>query len=179
MDAEPSPQNGQLQTPVSAESLKSLRNQIEQDAHLLPRPEKLRFQKLANAAETSFGDCALLRDQNKLSFEQNNERRIRLSTKLAVISGTKVMSYEDIVETKRRRAVKEVSGGKGLDRVASGRYPCPKQRQVRNHDQLNVKMLNARFKSLDLSNFIRFCSFEKFKTEYNLQDSCKGSGLQA
>lgn len=54
------------QTPVTAEALKILRCQIEKDILLLPGPASLRLHKLANAAERSSTDSALLFDQNRL-----------------------------------------------------------------------------------------------------------------
>jgi hypothetical protein len=49
--------------PVTAEALTSLRSLIEQDAHGLDEKSKQRLQKLANAAQTSFAECALLHDK--------------------------------------------------------------------------------------------------------------------
>lgn len=69
-----SPMDPLPQTPMTAEALKTLRNQIEKDILLLPGPASLRLHKLANAAERSFADCALMFDQNRLLIEQNNER---------------------------------------------------------------------------------------------------------
>ena len=54
------------QTPVTAEALKILRCQIEEDILLLPGPASLRLHKLANAAKRSSADSALLFDQNRL-----------------------------------------------------------------------------------------------------------------
>ncbi|KAF2137771.1 uncharacterized protein K452DRAFT_339928 [Aplosporella prunicola CBS 121167] len=51
-----------LQTPVTAEAFMSLRNRVEQDAHTLDARSKQRLQKLANAAQVSFAECALLLD---------------------------------------------------------------------------------------------------------------------
>ncbi|KAK3081915.1 hypothetical protein LTS18_012382 [Coniosporium uncinatum] len=55
------PQGEVLRTPVTAEGLTSLRL-IEQDAHMLDETSKQRLQKLANAAQVSFAECALLLD---------------------------------------------------------------------------------------------------------------------
>jgi hypothetical protein len=98
-----------LQTPVTAEALTSLRNLIEQDAHTLDETSKQRLQKLANAAQISFAECALLHDENRLLFKQNNEAKCRQSTRSTVVGTAKVMSYEDIVEAQGKRAVKEAA----------------------------------------------------------------------
>jgi DDE superfamily endonuclease len=74
------PQSEVLQTPVTAEALTLLQSRIEDDAQLLDSPSKLRLRKLANAAEKAFAERALLLDENRVLFEQNNESNIRQST---------------------------------------------------------------------------------------------------
>jgi hypothetical protein len=103
------PQSETLQTPVTAEALTSLRNLIEQDAHTLNDASKQRLQKLANAAQKSFAECALLLDENRPLFEQNNESNCRQSTRSIVVGKAKVMSYKDIVEAKLKRDAKRRS----------------------------------------------------------------------
>ncbi|KAF2191306.1 hypothetical protein K469DRAFT_732707 [Zopfia rhizophila CBS 207.26] len=73
-----------LQTPVTSEALTSLRSLIEQDIHMLDEPTKFRVQKLANAAQKSFAECALLLGENRLLFQQNNETNCRQSTRSTV-----------------------------------------------------------------------------------------------
>ncbi|KAF2192218.1 hypothetical protein K469DRAFT_554487, partial [Zopfia rhizophila CBS 207.26] len=68
---------GMLQTLVISEALTALHNQIHQDAQLLDGSSRHRLQKLANAAQKSFAECALLLDENRLLFEQNNESNCR------------------------------------------------------------------------------------------------------
>lgn len=65
----PSPHNNVLPTPLTAESLTSLRRTIEQKSCSLDETGKQRLQKLANAAEKAFADRALLFDENRLLFE--------------------------------------------------------------------------------------------------------------
>jgi Early Flowering 4 domain len=65
---------------------------------MLDEPSKQRLQKLANAAQKSFAECALLLDENRLLFQQNNESNTRQSTRSTVVGKAKAMSYEDIVE---------------------------------------------------------------------------------
>jgi len=103
------PQGEVLRTPVTAEALTSLRNLIEQDTHTLDETSKQRLQKLANAAQVSFAECALLLDENRLLFQQNNESKCRKSTKSTVVGKAKVMSYEDIIEAQAKRAAKEAA----------------------------------------------------------------------
>jgi hypothetical protein len=109
MKAGSCPQGEVLQTPVTAEALTSLRSLIEQDAHALDETSKQRLQKLANAAQVSFAECALLLDDNRLLFQQNNEAKCRQSTKSTIVGKARVISYEDIVEARGKRAEKEAA----------------------------------------------------------------------
>jgi len=86
------------QTPVTSEALTVLRTQIEQDADKLDGPSRNRLQKFANAAQKSFAECAILLDENRLLFEQNNESNCRQLTRSTMVGKAKVMSYEDIIE---------------------------------------------------------------------------------
>jgi hypothetical protein len=98
-------------TPVTVEALTSLCTLIEQDAHKLDETSKQRLQrrlqKFANAAHISFAERALLADENRLLFKQNNEAKVRGSTKPTVVGKAKVMSYKDIEEAREKRATKE------------------------------------------------------------------------
>ena len=103
-----------LQTPVTAEALKSLRSLIERDTHTPDEESKQGLEKFANAAQTSFAERALLEDNNQLLFKQNNEANRRRSVKSTVVGKAKVMSYEDIQEARAKRAEKEqATAGKG------------------------------------------------------------------
>jgi len=53
---------------------------------------------MANAAEKAFADRAILLDENKLLFEQNNEKTTRLLIRLTVIGTAKVMSYDNVIK---------------------------------------------------------------------------------
>jgi hypothetical protein len=106
-------QNEILQTPTTAEALTSLRSRIEEDSHALDESSRQRLQKLANAAQVSFAECALLHDENRLLFNQNNEAKRRRSTKSTVIGKAKVTSYEDIEEARGKRAAKEAAKASG------------------------------------------------------------------
>jgi hypothetical protein len=108
------------QTPVtlvSAEALISLHNIIKQDALMLnktsiPRLQR-HVQKLANAAQMSLAQCALLDNEKQLFTRMNNEAKVRRSTKSVVLGKAKVMSYEDIEEARIKRAAKDATNGKG------------------------------------------------------------------
>jgi hypothetical protein len=63
----------------------------------------------------SFAERALLVDENRLLFKQNDEANRRKSTRSTIAGKAKVMSYEDIVKAKEDRAAKKaaVATGKG------------------------------------------------------------------
>ena len=98
-------------TPTTYESLVSLRTDIEKKVE---SPVRRRFRKLANAAEEAFADRAILRDRTELLIEQNNERKTRLSVRSTVVGSARVMSYEDIVEARRKREIKDSTEGRIL-----------------------------------------------------------------
>jgi hypothetical protein len=104
-------------TPVLAGGLASLQNLIKQDAYTLDGTSIQRIerhvQKLANAAQISFAESALLHDQNQMLIRMNNEAKVRRSTRSIVLGKAKVMSFEDIEVARAARAAKEVIKGKG------------------------------------------------------------------
>jgi hypothetical protein len=93
-------------TPVTAETLISLHNVIKQDTNV-PEETRSRIQKLANAAQISFAERALLKDRNQFLFEINNKAKARRSTRSIVLGKAKVMSFEDLEEAKVRRAAQD------------------------------------------------------------------------
>ena len=99
------------ETPKTSESLASLRREIKLN---IARQEgldaytKLSIQKVVNAAENAFADRAILLNENMLLFEQNNGKTTCKSIKTTIVGTAKVLSYEDIVEAKRKRDIKEV-----------------------------------------------------------------------
>lgn len=108
MTADLTSQNDMLRTPVTYEGFANIRIMIEQGT-ALDSPSKYRFQKLANAAEKAFADRVILLDENKLLFEQNNEKITRLSTRSTVTGTAKIMTYEDIIEAQKKRDIKEAA----------------------------------------------------------------------
>ena len=65
-----------LRTPVIYEGLTDIRIMFEQET-TFNSSIKHRFQKLTNVTETFFADRAILLNENKLLFEQNNEKMTR------------------------------------------------------------------------------------------------------
>jgi hypothetical protein len=69
---------------------------------------------LATAANISFAERALQREHIRFLRKVNNEAKVRRSTKSIVLGKVKVMSYEDLVEARAKRAAKEqVTASKG------------------------------------------------------------------
>ena len=94
------------------------------------------MQKLANAAQKSFAECALLLDENRLLFEQNNESNCCKSVRCTKVGNAKVISYSDIVEAQAKYDAKEVAtqeGKRGTKRSAcrSKHKPVPAKRTRR------------------------------------------------
>jgi hypothetical protein len=149
------PQSETLQTPVTAEALTSLRNLIEQDAHTLNDASKQRLQKLANAAQKSFAECALL-DENRLLFEQNNEINCRQSTRSIVVGKAKVMSYEDIVEAKLKRDAKDAPVVKGKP-GRKCKSPAPVAAHGKRKRRSEVEIAEQEIQAEGLGDYV-FCS---------------------
>lgn len=59
-------------------------------------------------------------------FKQNNEAKVRRSTKPTVIGKAKVMSYEDIKEAREKRAAKEQATANKGKRGRKRKSPAPK-----------------------------------------------------
>jgi hypothetical protein len=71
---------------------------------------KHRLQTLTCAAERVFAERALLLEENRILFEQNNEKTCRQSGGPTVVGSAKVMSYEDIVEAQKKRDMTVAKG---------------------------------------------------------------------
>ena len=111
--------NNVLCTPVTWESLTCLRTKIEQGSSF-NSPTRYHFQKLANATEKAFADRTILFDENKLLFEQNNEKTTRQSVKSTMPGNARMMTHNSIVKIEQKRADRE-GGASGAKR--GGRRP--------------------------------------------------------
>jgi hypothetical protein len=98
-------------TPVSAGAVASLHDLIKADTHTLNEASKYRIQrhlqKLTNATQLSFAECALLQEQVKFLATTNNEAKIRRVTRSTIIGTARVMSFEDLEKARAERAAKE------------------------------------------------------------------------
>jgi hypothetical protein len=100
-----------LQTPVmpvTAEALTSLYKLIKQDSSALDKQSKQRMKKFPNAAHMFCANRALLKDECRFMLEINNEAKGCRLTQSEVAGKAKVMSYEDIVEAREKRATKKI-----------------------------------------------------------------------
>ncbi|CAO2648698.1 Nn.00g079650.m01.CDS01 [Neocucurbitaria sp. VM-36] len=96
---------------ASAKRGKVLPSFSEQEGSHIP-PISIDTKKLANAAQISFAERALLKDRNRFLFKINNEAKARRLARSIVLGKAKVMSFEDLEEAKARRAAKEEAATK-------------------------------------------------------------------
>jgi hypothetical protein len=79
----------------------SLYNQIKQDTQTLDATStqrlQKRVQKLANAAQVSFAECALLNNRNQFLTEANNEAKVRRLIKPVVLGKVCIYCGSDFV----------------------------------------------------------------------------------
>jgi hypothetical protein len=70
---------------------------------------KREFEKFDNAANKIFANCALLQEENRLLFEQNNEKTTRASIRSTVIGKgrAKIMTYDEILAAQSQRDAEE------------------------------------------------------------------------
>jgi hypothetical protein len=115
-------------TPVTAEAFLALHDFIlERDAHALDDPGKQSFQrhlqKLTKAAQTSIVRGVLQQERIRSLLKTNDEAKVRRTTKSLVLRKANVMSYEDLVEARTKRAAKDA------------KKAAKKQRRKRKSDQ--------------------------------------------
>jgi DDE superfamily endonuclease len=91
------------QTPVTTESFAALRCLIEGESSHLDRQHQHRMKKALNAGERAMAECGLLSEERQNLRQQNCEKKTRASARSTVVGTARVMSYEDIVEARRRQ----------------------------------------------------------------------------
>ncbi len=106
-------------TPMSADALMSLQTLIVQrDARTLDERSKLNLekhlQKLTKAASILFAKSALQQDQIQFLLKINNESKRRCASKSIVLGKAKVMSYNDLVAARAKRAEMEAAKARKL-----------------------------------------------------------------
>jgi len=100
-------------TPVTAEAFLAQSDFIiERDAQASEEPGKQNIQrhlqKLTKGAQTSIARGALQQERIRSLLKTNDEAKVRRTTKSLVFGRAKVMSYEDLVEARAKRAGKDV-----------------------------------------------------------------------
>jgi hypothetical protein len=104
-----------------------LRSQVEGTLNAVDGDTRLYIEKLANAGENVFAERALLQDRNRILHEQNNETKTRQSFRSTVVGRAKVMSYEDIVEARKKREEKDASKARGAARKSQRKQAAAKK----------------------------------------------------
>jgi hypothetical protein len=122
---------------VTAEAFMSLRDLIvHQDAHSLDDVDQQRLkrhmQKFTKGAQTLIVGGTLQQDRIKSLLKANDEAKPRRSTKSIVLGKAKVMSFEDLVEARTKRAEKEANKAAKKKRTR-GRKPKNSALEVRMH----------------------------------------------
>ena len=113
---------------------------------MLNGPSEHCLQKLTNAAEKVFAERALLLDENRLMFQQNNEKEPHQSSRSTVVGKAKVMSYEDIVEAQAKRDAKEtavVKGKPGRKRLASALVAAQAKQTRKSETEVAMQEIEA------------------------------------
>jgi hypothetical protein len=104
---------------VTAEGLVSLQNLIVQQNTTCSQNETTRqrlqrlVQKLAKAAQMSFAKGILQQNHIRFLVAINNEAKVRRATRPKVLGTARVMSYQDLVEARAKRAEKDAAKEKG------------------------------------------------------------------
>jgi len=115
-------------TPITAEVFLALHGFIlERDAHALDDPGmqsiQRHLQKLTKGAQISIARGIFQQERIKSLLKTNDEAKVRHTTKSLVLRKAKVMSYEDLVQARTKRAAKDA------------RKAAKKQRRKRKSDQ--------------------------------------------
>lgn len=100
---------------------------------------------LLMATEKLFADRAILLDENRLPFEQNNEKATRQSVRPTVTGNAKIMIYEDIVKAEQKRAAKEAvaPGAKRSCRHPQSSKPGEGKRSRADEMELSKREIKA------------------------------------
>jgi hypothetical protein len=122
--------------PNTSDYFSLLRSEVEQDTQNMDSVCKNRLQTLSRAAEKVFAERALLLEENRILFEQNNEKTCRQSSGLTVVGHAKVMSYEDIVEAQKKRDMMVTKQGPTREkRSKAGDISLSKSEEKRKAEQ--------------------------------------------
>ena len=151
-EVQQSPQlcDSRLLTPTTAVSLDALCQEVEKDVVALDENSKCHIQKLVNAAKQAFAERHLLHDDISLLRKQNNEKKIRQSTKRSTLGKGIVMTYKELVEARERRNEKETAKvhraarkRQAADTTASGKKRARIQERVNGENEFKMMGLSS------------------------------------
>jgi hypothetical protein len=120
---DPSTSELTLRTPTTLHDFQHVQTRLQSKLDACDEEARLFLAKISNAAEKVYADRAMLFDDNRLLFEQNNEKRTRESVRRTMVGRAKIMSYGDILEAERRRSVKDAKKIVGDDIIVT-ETPC-------------------------------------------------------
>ncbi|OGE47263.1 hypothetical protein PENARI_c052G08478 [Penicillium arizonense] len=129
-------------TPNTSDQYALLRSEVEKDTWNLDSVCKNRLRTLSHAAEKVFAERALLLEENRILFEQNNEKTCRKSSGAAVIGHAKVMSYEDIVEAQQKRDMTVAKEDSMRKRKSKGRDKPPSKSEEKRKAEQEIQAWN-------------------------------------
>jgi hypothetical protein len=139
-------------TPNTSDHFALLCREVEQNTSDLDTGCKQRLQTLTHAAEKVFAERALLLEENRILFEQNNEKSSRQSSGQTVIGHAKVMSYDDIVEAQKKRDLAVAKPGSTQKRRSKARdkLPSKMEEKCRAEQEIRTWDMNDYCSVLDL-----------------------------
>jgi hypothetical protein len=103
---------------------------------------KNRLRTLSHAAGKIFAERALLLEENRILFEQNDEKTCRKSSGATVIGHAKVMSYEDIVEAQKKRDMTAAKKDSMRKRKSKGRDKLPSKSEEKRKAEQEIQAWN-------------------------------------
>lgn len=152
-----------ITTPKTANDLAELRTNLEAriaQEGILNTPCKLQIKKISKAAKNAFADRAILLNENHLLFEQNCERNVRISTRSTITGTTKVFSYEDLVEAKKKRDLEEVEASRRQRQQGSKRNrKAPKQVLGKRSRSVELEEAIDEIKGFEFDSYCRVLRF--------------------
>ena len=98
-----------IRTPTDASSFKALRMKCEAHLKTADDNSRLLLQKIANAAEISMANGALIDNRIELLQKRNDEKRGRETARSTILGRGKILSWPGIVAAREKQDQKAVS----------------------------------------------------------------------
>lgn len=149
-----------VKTPTSANGLTTVRAQLDRIVGAIDDEVfKTHVQKVVNGAKQSFANCALLVDENRRLVAQNSEKEIRKSTKVTVVGPAKTMSYEDMVQARKRRGERQARVAAQVSR----KLKHPAKEPVRSHSKPSCQVkAEATEREIAAAGLLQCCTVLRF-----------------